>query len=309
MTISWYSISISPQSGGGAIFNGYFSVDNNTNLILAFYETINGSTNFNNNILLPTGTGFAVGSYLGFTNYNYNNYAVYDNAYLSNWLQFDHYGVVITSMSAYPQYNQFNFWATFEGDETINNIGIVGNNEVLSSRFTITPTSNPISNICFPAGTPITCNQGNIPIEKINPDIHTIRNKKIVGITKTITQNKYLVCFEKDALVTNVPSQKTIISKNHSIFYNGCMTQAKQFVGINDKVYKIKYRKEVLYNVLMEEHDKMVVNNLICETLHPKNGIAKLYRDLQKLNPEQQNDLINNYNELVIKNKIFTSKK
>ena len=169
--------------------------------------------------------------------------------------------------------------------------------------------STPISNICFPAGTPITCNQGNIPIEKINPDIHTIRNKKIVGITKTITQNKYLVCFEKDALGTNVPSQKTIISKNHSIFYKGYMTQAKQFVGINDKVYKIKYRKEVLYNVLMEEHDKMVVNNLICETLHPENGIAKLYRDLQKLNPEQQNDLINNYNEHVIKNKIFTSKK
>jgi hypothetical protein len=167
----------------------------------------------------------------------------------------------------------------------------------------------PISNICFPAGTPIACNQGSIPIEKINPDIHTIRNKKIVRITKTITQDKYLVCFEKDALGTNFPSQKTIISKNHSIFYAGNMRQAKQFVGINGKVYKIKYRKEILYNVLMEEHDKMVVNNLICETLHPENDIAKLYRHLQKLNPEEQNDLINNYNEYVIKNTIFTSKK
>ena len=27
----------------------------------------------------------------------------------------------------------------------------------------------------------------------------------------------------------------------------------------------------------MENHDKMVVNNLICETLHPENGIAILY--------------------------------
>ena len=167
----------------------------------------------------------------------------------------------------------------------------------------------PISNICFPAGTPITCNQGNIPIEKINPDIHTIRNKEIVGITKTITQDKYLVCFEKDALGTNFPSQKTIISKNHCIFYAGNMRQAKQFVGINGKVYKIKYRKEILYNVLMEEHDKMVVNNLICETLHPENGIAKLYGYMKNLNLEEQNDLINIYNEHVIKNKIFTSKK
>jgi hypothetical protein len=38
---------------GGAIFNGYFSVDNNTNLVTAFYEAINGSTDFNNNVLGP----------------------------------------------------------------------------------------------------------------------------------------------------------------------------------------------------------------------------------------------------------------
>ena len=151
MTISWYSISISPQSGGGAIFNGYFSVDNTTNLVVAFYETINGSTNFNNNILLPTGTGTASGSYLGFTHYYYNkdNISYYDNAYLSGWLQFTNYGIVLTSMSAYPQYNAFNLWTFNVGDESKNNIGIVGNNEYLNSIFTITPTSNPISNTVF----------------------------------------------------------------------------------------------------------------------------------------------------------------
>jgi hypothetical protein len=311
MTISWYSIIISLQSGEGVIFNGYFSVDNTSNLVTAFYETINGSTNFNNNILIPTGTGIPVETYLGFTVYDsgLTPSIYYDNAYLPTWFQFDNNGVIINSMSAYPQYNTFNLWADGYGNEIINNIGIVGNNQLLSSLFTITPTSNPISNTCFPVGTPISCNQGNIPIEQINSDIHTIRKKKIVGITKTITQEKYLVCFEKDALGNNIPSQKTIISKNHSIFYQGNMIQAKQFVGMNDKVYKIKYRKEILYNVLMKEHDKIIVNNLICETLHPENGIAQLYRALQKLNPQEQNDLINNYNEYVIKNKTFTSKK
>ena len=164
MTISRYSISISLQSGGGAIFNGYFSVDNTTNLVVAFYETINGSTNFNNNILLPTGSGFTEGSYGGFTNYYYifytypdstNTGIFYHNAYLSNWLQFDGYGVVITSMSAYPQYNLFNLYSRNLGDETKTNIGeaFVGtigiNNEILSTSFTITPTSNPISNTVF----------------------------------------------------------------------------------------------------------------------------------------------------------------
>lgn len=292
MRISWYSISISLKSGGGVIFNGYFSVDNNTNLVTAFYETINGSTNFNNNILIPPNQSF---------------YGSPDNIYQSGWLQFSNDGCAISSMSFInnpPGNYQYNL-CSFGNNPATTNIGAVVNNTSYEWFYSITnilPTSNPISNICFPAGTPITCNQGNIPIEKINPDIHTICNKKIVGITKTITQDKYLVCFEKDALGTNFPLQKTIISKNHRILYKGNMRQAKEFVGLNDKVYKIKYKKEVLYNVLMEEYDKMVVNNLICETLHPENGIAKIYRELQKLNPQEQDELIKKYNNYVIKN-------
>lgn len=49
MSISWYSISILLQSGGEAIFNGYFSVDNDTNLVTAFYY----ENNFQENILGP----------------------------------------------------------------------------------------------------------------------------------------------------------------------------------------------------------------------------------------------------------------
>ena len=43
--------------------------------------------------------------------------------------------------------------------------------------------------------------------------------KKIVAVTKTITLDDYLVCFEKDSLGTNVPCEKTIISENHKLFY------------------------------------------------------------------------------------------
>ena len=176
MTISWYSISISQEVGGGVIFNGYFNVDNNTNLVTSFYETINGSTNFNNNILIPTGTGGVVGRYLGFATYD-NGFATYDNGYLSNWLQFDYYGVIINSMSRYPQYNQFNLWSTNTGDETITNIGIVGNPNVMTqsinSLFTITPMSDPT--ICFKEGSKILCLNKNleeeyIPIENLRKD-------------------------------------------------------------------------------------------------------------------------------------------
>jgi len=170
-------------------------------------------------------------------------------------------------------------------------------------------TVTPVSNICFPAKTPIVTNQGIIHIDKINPEIHTIRNKKIVAITKTVSQDKYLICFEKDALGTNMPSQKTLITKNHEILYKGKMTKAKDFLQNFENVKKVKYSGEVLYNVLMETHNKMVVNNLICETLHPENTIAKLQILLQNLNQEQQQEIVKEYNNYAIKNNVFAPKK
>jgi len=153
------------------------------------------------------------------------------------------------------------------------------------------------SNSCFPAKTPIQTDQGIINIDELNSEVHTIRNKKIVAVTKIVSQDKHVVCFEQDSLGKNVPSQKTVISQNHEVFYKGKMMKAKDFVGSVDNVYMKKYTGEVLYNVLMEEHDKMIVNNLVCETLDPKNRIAKLYMMLQKMTPERQETFIKKFNE------------
>jgi len=157
----------------------------------------------------------------------------------------------------------------------------------------------PISNICFPAKTPITTDQGNIPIDHIDPDIHTIRNKKIVAITKTISLDDYLICIEKDAIDFNYPNKTTFISKDHKIFYEGQMIRAEEFEEEFEDVHKVEYTGEVLYNVLMEEHDNMRVNNLICETLHPKNIIAKLYS--KHLDEEYKNKFITLLNSFFTK--------
>jgi len=161
-----------------------------------------------------------------------------------------------------------------------------------------------ISSTCFPAGTLISCNQGEIPIELINPDIHTIRGKKIVTITKTIIQNKYLICFEKGSLGNNIPNRQTIMSKNHQLFYNGEMIKAVQFASKFENVTKLKYTGEVLYNILMGKHDKMVVNNLICETLNPESDIAKLHTIVKDMSSENKIKFIQKYNKTYIeKNK------
>jgi hypothetical protein len=140
----------------------------------------------------------------------------------------------------------------------------------------------PMSNICFPSGTPIKTDQGIIPIDQLNPARHTIKKQAIQHITKTITQDKYLICFEKNVLGPNMPSARTLMSKDHKILFAGTYIPASQFLKLSDKIKKVPYTGENLYNVLLENYSNMQVNNLVCETLHPDNVIAKLYNNYKE---------------------------
>jgi hypothetical protein len=164
-----------------------------------------------------------------------------------------------------------------------------------------------ISDVCFPRNTPISTDQGPVYIQEIDPTKHTIRSKKIVAITKTVSTDKHLICFEKDCLGKNVPSNTTRITKNHTVFYKGKMIKAMNFVGNVAGVSSVKYSGEILYNVLLETHDKMVVNNLICETLHPKNPYAKIFTAMKDLNGDEQREVVEALNEHITKKKIFVS--
>ena len=75
------------------------------------------------------------------------------------------------------------------------------------------------------------------------------------------------------------------------------MVKAKHLVELVENVTLSPYNGEPLYNILLEQHEKMQVNNLIVETLHPEHKVAKLYRILGMLTPSQQADLIKVYNK------------
>jgi hypothetical protein len=173
-------------------------------------------------------------------------------------------------------------------------------NAISSNSLDFTYENIVLSNICFPAGTPVTTDQGNIPIDKINPEIHTIHNNKIVAITKTITQDTHLVCFKKHALGLNKPNKKTVTSKQHKVYYNGKMTKAYHFLKQFKNVNEIEYNGEILYNVLMEKHDKLKVNNLTFETLDPKNIIAKLCTS--NFDEEYKNNIVVMINNSIMQN-------
>ena len=151
----------------------------------------------------------------------------------------------------------------------------VNNNGNQVSKIEIYPPA--ISNICFIRNTPIHLDQGIFPIDKINPKIHTINNKKIKAITQTTSLDNYLVCFEKDSLGPDYPCNKTTMSKEHRIYYKGKLIEANKFLNKFKNVNKILYKGQVLFNILMEKYDTVNVNNLICETLHPSHKIAKLF--------------------------------
>lgn len=157
-----------------------------------------------------------------------------------------------------------------------------------------------VANICFPANTPINTDQGIVSIKKIDPVFHTINKNRIVAITQTITLAKYLICFKRDSLGKNYPAEDTIMSKEHKVYYMGRMIEAKHFVGRVKNVYKIPYNGEILYNVLMERYNKLKVNNLICETLHPENVVAQLC--LGNFNESDKGDIVKTLNNCVYKN-------
>jgi len=145
--------------------------------------------------------------------------------------------------------------------------------------------------ICFPGGTPVTTDQGFFPIEKLNPDIHTIKGKKIIAITQTRPLFKEIVSIQKNALAKNVPSQDTEISNNHTVFYKGNMTKADELVELCEGVKFIPYNGETLYNVLLKKHSVMTINNMVCETLDPNNIMAKICGG--DFNTNEKRNLIN----------------
>jgi hypothetical protein len=165
-----------------------------------------------------------------------------------------------------------------------------------------------LSNTCFPASTPIETDQGIIYISKINPKIHTIRGKKIEAITQTISMDKYLVCFEKDSLFKNVPNKKTIMTKTHSILYKGSLVCSNEFIKKFDGIHKVRYSGEILYNVLFAEHDKIVVNNMICESLRPDNFVAQFYNKTRHFSPELLQQAIIKVNKVIKEKKLFNNK-
>lgn len=154
---------------------------------------------------------------------------------------------------------------------------------------------------CFPRNTPILTDQGIVYIQNIRPGFHTIKRKEIIGISKSISNRQTLVCIEKHAFSYGLPSRTTYITHDHKLRngVNGRFIKAKHLLNSNRKIYETPYNGEILYNVIMNKHEQMNVNNMKCETLHPRNVIACVYSKYSNYTRSAQNEIITRINRAI----------
>ena len=74
------------------------------------------------------------------------------------------------------------------------------------------------------------------------------------------------------------------------------MIKSENMLGKNDKICKVKYNGEILYNVLLNKHSTLTINNLVCETLHPNSIVAKFYNSCNNISTTDKNKIINRIN-------------
>ena len=195
-------------------------------------------------------------------------------------------GLILEDLLPNPGYVEEGYSLAIQPDGKILMGGVLNENQnesgpqrFILARYFYTPIPDPvpIAPICFPAGTPVLTDQGYIEIDKIEPSNNTINGRPIIAVTKTITPHDKLVCFERGSLGYNIPNRTTCISTDHCIVYRNKLIEAHKFVNRKRRIYYVKYNGKYLYNILMNRHYCMTVNNIKVETLNPKNIIAKLY--------------------------------
>jgi hypothetical protein len=78
-----------------------------------------------------------------------------------------------------------------------------------------------------------------------------------------------------------------------------------------NKATKVPYtRGTFLFNVLLDTHSKMMINNMTAETLHPNNGVAKFTRAMLEVPDEgDRAEMMYNYNVRAAELGVFTNMK
>ena len=123
-------------------------------------------------------------------------------------------------------------------------------------------------NICFLGTTEVRTDQGYIQFQHLNTS-NTISNIKIKKIVKTLNTDDHMILIKKNALRNGIPNKDTYISKNHGIIINGALIRARDLVN-GTTIQSHMRKKDLIYNILLEDYIVIFVNNMPCESLNAK---------------------------------------
>ena len=127
--------------------------------------------------------------------------------------------------------------------------------------------------ICFLGDTKVKTDQGIVKFNRLTTR-NTLYKKKIKKITRVINADDNMIFIKKHALGKRIPNKNTYISRNHGIIIDGKFVRARTLVN-GKTIQEHKREKDKLYNILMDEHLVMYVNNMPCETLNPNDPMVK----------------------------------
>ena len=150
-------------------------------------------------------------------------------------------------------------------------------------------------NICFLGSAKVDTDQGKIRFDTLTTD-HTVFGKTIKKIVKVINSDSSLVFIHKHTLGKNIPNKNTYISLNHGVYLDKTfiethalepqvhplildiagknIVRARNLIKMKTVREVYRNKRDILYNVLLEEHGKMIVNGILCETLNPNDALV-----------------------------------
>lgn len=186
-------------------------------------------------------------------------------------------------------------------------VGGPGNDDADTSGVVRVFTYKIPGTACFTGEALVRTDQGEIPIKTVTTK-HTINGKKIQGISKVMYTQEKVIHVEKNALGKNKPSQDTTVAPYHKFMIDGTLKMICEIVN-NDTIYYKKYDSEPLYNIILETHDIMEVNNVMVDTMNPKLLLSQLFNG--SLTERQRRKIINSirkYHKRLKKNNITEAK-
>ena len=128
--------------------------------------------------------------------------------------------------------------------------------------------------VCFLGSAEVMTDQGLVAFNKLTTE-HTISNKVIKKVVNVLNAEVVMVFIKKDAFGLNVPNQDMYISRHHGIIINGHLVRARDLVN-GSTVQSLLHERSQIYNVLLDTHEVIYVNNMPCESLNPSDpGVKK----------------------------------